>query len=227
MKKLLSKKNLLIILLLGFLILLVCGWSYSRAELSAFKKQILKFDLKEQKYIQTIEDNGTQRVEQEQIILSQKDAIANNLLEIKKLKKINSQVVINTITKIDSVFVPFVVDSINNGDTLREDNYIIVPQVYSITDKWYSLDGKIQRYGIMLDSLSFHNELQLTIGQKSNGFLKKTTPVVIVEYSNPYVRTTGMQNIVIKNELKWYDKKGFWLGVGFVGGIGTSIMLKD
>ena len=66
---------------------MVCGYYTSRAELSDFKNQILKFDLKEQKYLETINDNGSRVVEQEQIILSQKDAIANNLYRDKKIKK--------------------------------------------------------------------------------------------------------------------------------------------
>ena len=77
-----------------------------------------------------------------------------------------------------------------------------------------------------MDSLSFNNELKLTLGNKSNGLLKPTTPLVLVEYSNPYVSTTGLQNIVIQNDLKWYDRKGFLIGVGFLTGMTTTIILN-
>ena len=219
------KKNGLIVLLLIVVLLLVCGYYTSRAELSDFKGQMLKFDLKEQKYIETIGEDGSRIVEQEQIILSQKDAIAHNLLEIKRLKKIKSQVIINTITHIDSVFVPFVVDSTSN-DTLTNDNYIIIPKRFALSEQWYRLNGSINKEGLLIDTLNFNNELTLTIGQKSQGLFKKSKPIVLVEYSNPYVNTTSMQNIIIKDDLRFYDKKSFWYGLGVVSGIGTAIIIN-
>lgn len=212
-------------MLLLIIALLVCGYYNSRAELSDYKNQILKFDLKEQKFLQTINEDGKFLAEQEQIILSQKDAIANNLLEISKLKKIKSQVIVSTITQIDSVFVPFIVDS-TITDTIRSDNYIIIPKKFSLDDKWYSIKGNILKNGLLIDTLSFNNQLTLTIGNKSQGLFKKTKPVVLIEYSNPYVKTRTMQNIIIKDDLRFYDKKSFWFGFGFIGGIGTAIMLK-
>jgi len=219
------KKNGLIVLLLIVILLLVCGYYTSRAELSDFKSQILKFDLKEQKYIETIGENGERIVEQEQIILSQKDAIANNLLEIKRLKKIKSQVIVNTITQIDSVFVPFVMDSTSN-DTLTNDNYIIIPKRFALTEQWYRLNGSINKEGLLIDTLNFNNELTLTIGQKSQGLFKKSKPIVLVEYSNPYVNTTSMQNIIIKDDLRFYDKKSFWYGLGVGTGVLLPILIK-
>jgi len=217
------KKNGLIVLLLIVILLLVCGYFNSRAELSDFKSQISKFELSEQKYLETIDENGKQIVEQEQIILSQKDAIANNLLEINKLKEVKSKVVVNTITKIDSVFVPYIVDSV---DTTLSTNFISVPKRFSLSNEYYSFDGKINLNGLLIDSLSFQNELSLTIGNKSQGIFKKPKPIVLVEYSNPYVRTAKMQNIIIKNDLKFYDKKGFWFGLGLGTGVFIPLLLN-
>ena len=222
--KLLGKKNLLIGLLLLCIILLVCGYANTKLDLQHFKNAIGKLEFKEQKYLETIDENGNRIAEQEQIILTQAQAIDNNLLEIERLKEVSAQVVVNTITQIDSVFVPFYVDT-SLVDTMEFD-YLQVPQLFSLNDEWYSLGGKIEKTGLLLDSLSFSNELKLTLGNKSNGFLKPTTPLVLVEYSNPYVSTTGLQNIVIKNELKWYDKKGFLIGMGFLGGMTTTILLN-
>ena len=219
------KKNGLIVLLLIVILLMVCGYYNSRAELSDFKNQMSKFELKEQKYLETISENGNRIVEQEQIILSQTGAINNNLLEIKRLKEIKSQVIVNTITQIDSVFVPFVMDSTSN-DTLGLDNYIIIPKRFSLAEKWYSINGSINKTGLLIDTLNFNNELSLTIGSKSQGLFKKPKPIVLVEYSNPYVSTTSMQNIVIKNELRFYDKKSFWFGVGVGTGVLLPILIK-
>ena len=174
----LKNKNLLLALLLIFSILMVCGWVYEKAELKEYKDQMLKFELNEQKYLEMISEDGTFLAEQEQIILSQKDAINNHLLEIKNLKKIKSQVIVNTITKVDSVFIPFVSDT-TIKDTLVLDNFILVPQRFSLLDEWYSFDGTIKKGGVLLDSISFNNELSLTIGNKSMGFLKKSKQILI------------------------------------------------
>lgn len=218
----LDKKTLIIVVLLFSVSLLVWGYSVSATQLKEYKNQISKFELNEQRYIETIDENGKRVAEQEQIILSQKDAITHNLLEIERLKEVNAQVIVNTITEVDSVFVPFV----SANDTLVGENYIVVPKRFSLSDEWYSLNGKVIKGGVLLDSISFNNELKITIGNKSMGIFKKPKPVVLITNSSPYVRTTGLNNIVIKEDLRFYDKKSFWLGVGFFGGIGTSIMLS-
>ena len=105
-------------------------------------------------------------------------------------------------------------------------DFIKVPQMFSLQNEWYSLGGNINKSGLLLDSLSFNNELKITLGNRSEGILKPTTPLVLVEYSNPYVSTTGLQNIVIQNDLKWYDKKGFLIGIGFLGGMTTTLLLN-
>ena len=222
--KLISKKNLLIGLLIVCIILLVCGYANTKADLSSFKSQIGKLEFKEQKYLETISENGNKIAEQEQIILTQTQALDNNLLEIERLKKVSAQVVVNTITQIDSVFVPFYVDT-TITDSVDYD-FIKVPQMFSLQNEWYSLGGNINKSGLLLDSLSFNNELKITLGNRSEGILKPTTPLVLVEYSNPYVSTTGLQNIVIQNDLKWYDKKGFLIGIGFLGGMTTTLLLN-
>lgn len=66
-----------------------------------------KFELGEQKFLTTINEKGETINEQEQLILSQKDAIAHNVLEIENLKKVQSQVIVKTNTIIDSVFYSF------------------------------------------------------------------------------------------------------------------------
>ena len=95
-------QNKFLILCLALLFILITQLLSSNAKLNEYKEQIIKFKDGEQFFTQKINDNGEKIAEQDQIILSQKDAIANNLLVIEDLKKIKSQVTIKTITKIDS-----------------------------------------------------------------------------------------------------------------------------
>ena len=115
--------------------------------------------------------------------------------------------------------MPFLVDSLSN-DTISTNNYIIIPKRFALSKEWYNISGKIQKTGLLIDTLSFNNELSLTIGNKSQGLFKKPKPIVLVEYSNPYVKTQSMQNIIIKNE--------FWIGVvaGMIIASGIGYFMK-
>jgi len=137
--------------------------------------------------------------------------------------------IISTITQIVSIFIPFIgndiVIYIINNDTLIAESFISVPKLFSLSDDWYSLSGVVKSKGVLMDSISFNTEVKITMGDKSVGLFKKPQPVILLEYDNPYVNTTGLQNIIIKDDLKFYDKRGFLLGVGFVGGLMTTILL--
>jgi hypothetical protein len=220
-------KTLVIVLLLVLVCFLVCGYLSSKAELSHFKNQVTKLDFETQKFKETISENGCRIVEQEQLILSQKDALDLKILEVEKLKKVQSQVIVKTITQIDSVFIPFLeTDTIvlNQSDTIN--TYLKVPMDFSILNEFYKIKGVVNTKGINLDSLSFTNKMNITIGSKSQGVFKKPKPIVLITNENPYVNTISMQNVVIKNEIKWYNKKGLWFGVGVALGVAIPVIIK-
>ena len=246
-----------IVLLFVALALLVwrgCSW---RAELLSYQKKISNLGLREQTFKEKIEEDGTRIAEQEELILTQKQAIQNDLIRIVELRKIKSQVNVKTITKIDSVFIPFdetwqdenfwddddlvyVNDStflvqidystLVNIDTLREQyrkkpEVIYVPKTFSLVDDYYSLSGNVKKTGVFIDSLRLFNDLTISTGLQSQGIFKRPKPMVIVDYQNPYVSTRNLSNITIKDKLKWYDRKGFWFGLGLLGGVTTTYFI--
>ena len=195
------------------------------SKLQDYKNQVVKFKDTEQVFVEKLNEKGEKLAEQEQVILSQKDAIAHNLLEIDKLKQINSQVKVRTITKIDSVFVPII-------DTVERVVYdttgfalLKLPTKFGLENEFYSLYSTINSTGMLIDSLSLYNRQVITIGFESNGIFKSPTPKVLVTNENPYVSVNSLSNVVIKNDLKWYEKKAVWGGIGFVGGLGTFILI--
>ena len=190
-----------------FVLLVLCLIAYTltlRANLNDYKRQVKKLDLQQTEFITMVDKQGLLISEQEQIILSQKDAIEMNLLEIENLKKVNSQVSVVTQTIVDSVFIPF------QSDTLKN---------FGLYDKWYGLSGIVENRGVKLDSIYFNNDMRITIGYKKNGWFKKPSPIVKIKNENPYSRVVNMQNVVIDNPTKWYEKKGFLIGGGLLGGI--------
>ena len=217
-KKLKQHTLTIILLLLAFFIWQTMSMN---SKLQDYKNQVVKFKNGEQVFVEKLNNKGEKIAEQEQIILSQSDAIAHNLLEIETLKKINSQVQVQTITKIDSVFIPII-------DTVERVIYdttglalLKLPTKFGLNNEWYSLYSTINTDGMFIDSLSLYNKQTITFGLKSNGFLKKPTPSLIVKNENPYVNINSMSNIVIKNDIRFYDKKGFWYGLG----VGTGILI--
>ena len=214
-------KNNALPICIVILLLLVWQLISANSEIRDYKNQVVKFKDGEQVFIEKLSKNGDKIAEQEQVILTQKDAIAHNLLEIEELKKIKSQVTVKTITKIDSVFVP-IIDTVERvvfdttGIALLK-----LPTKFGLEDEWYSLFSTVNKDGMWIDSLSLYNRQTITLGMKSNGFFKSPTPTVLVKNENPYVNVNSLRNVVIKNDTRFYDKKGFWFGVG----IGTGILI--
>ena len=207
-----------------FVVILFLVWKgcEQKAQLSNFKIEVQKFKSGEQIFLKTINEEGGLILEQKQVILSQKDAINNNLLEINRLKKIKSQVKIISQIALDSVFIPFhdtlYIDTSNKINNALN-SFISVPRKFNISNMFYSFDGTVKKTGVILDSVRFNNQMTITFGLKSIGIFKKPTPVVDIEYNSPYINTKSLNNIVIKNELKWYEKKPVFFGFGIVGGI--------
>ena len=215
-KKVKHKAFIICVLLLGFFI-----WqSFAKhAQLTEYRNQIVKFKDGEQVFIEKLNEKGEKIAEQEQVILTQKDAIAHNLLEIDRLKEVKSQVKIRTITKIDSVFIP-IIDTVERIviDTAGV-ALLRLPTKFGLDNEWYSIYSTINTGGLLIDSLSINNRQIITLGMKSNGLFQSPTPTVLIKNENPYVQVSSLSNVVIKKDLKFYDHKGFWAGMGFLGGV--------
>ena len=135
-------------------------------------------------------------------------------------KDVQSQVRIRNIIKIDSILVPYT-------DTLYlHDSIPFIPRKFNLSNEFYSFNGKTQRNSVLLDSVSFTSGLDITIGSKKMGWFKSPKPIVEVEYTNPYISTTSINNVIIKDEPKWYEKNGLWFGVGIGVGIVGGILIN-
>jgi hypothetical protein len=182
-------------------------------------KQLLQnlnaLDISNQKFETEILENKEKITSQNQIILTQQQAIDNGLIEIEKLKKIKSKVRFVTNTQIDTVFVPF--DRIVR-DTI--DSSFGVKKYFTFTEPkgWYSLDGFSSDIGVGIDKLSIKNDYSIYIADKKVNLFGKSNPEVILHNKNPYTETIQMQNVVITVYKPFYKKNSFWTGVGFLGG---------
>ncbi len=203
-----------------FVLLLLAISMLDACEKDKVNKNLLRniesLDITNQKFKTELNKNKEKVTSQNQIILTQQQAIDNGLIEIKKLKKIKSKVRLVTNTKIDTVFIPYnrvVVDS-SSTEPIQFRNYFD----YQEPKGWYSLSGYASQLGIGIDSLRVKNDYSIYIADKKLNIFGKSNPEVILLNKNPYTETIQMQNVIIKVYTPFYKKNTFWAGVGFVGG---------
>ena len=177
---------------------------------------ISSLDISNQRFKTEIKDNGDKINSQNQIILTQEQAINNGLIEIEGLKRVKSKVSVVTSTEIDTVFIPYnrvVVDTSSSKPTQYR-NYFD----YQEPKGWYSIGGYSSELGITIDSLRIKNDFSIYIADKKINLFGKSNPEVLLLNKNPYTETIQMQNVIITMYKPFYKKNSFWVGVGLVGG---------
>ena len=207
------KSNLIWIVIL----LIFCGVIYGKQQsVNHFKSQINKFTLENLAFEEEVNKKGERIISQEQIILSQKDAIEQGLLKIDRLKKVKSQVNIVTETKIDTFIVSHtdtIVEYIDGGAFLK------LPQTYNYNTEHLNFGAEVSKYGLKVNNISILNTSTITIGYKGNGLFKKSTPIVELTNSNPYVQTNSVGNVVIEEKKNLITNPKVWGGVGLLLGL--------
>ena len=207
-----KSKNIMIVVLLILLATLSLYVIGGNIELQNYQNQIAKFSLKEQAYLEQIDDKGNRLVEQEQIIMSQDQAISSGLLEIDELKEINSQVSVITNTIIDTIIVSHVdtvVQEINGN------SYLKLPQQYTFADEYLNFKAEINKVGLSIDNITIFNETTVTIGKERQGFFK-------IKNTNTYMNTINVQNVVIENKPDLIHDKRAWGLVGILIGLALN-----
>ena len=218
-------------LLIAMLCFSVWDGCQSKKEARDFGNQMSEYNVKEQGFITTISRQGKKITRQNQIILTNKQAIQQGLIENTRLKKIKSQVRIITRVKIEKEFIPFndydIFDDVGYLDT---EKMISVPKPFKMLNEWYWIAGRIVKKGIEIDSIQFFNRMTITIGDKKlkglRNVFKHRIPTVEIVNESPYVSVEGLQNVVIKKRRKrWYETTTFKVMVGFGMGLYTATKL--
>ena len=199
--------------------------------------QVSELQLGEKQFKTKLLEDSSTIATQSQTILSQDEAIKLGLLKLEgSIKIVQSQVRQKQIINIDSVAIPYVPENfadttgwmvkIKQGDSSKASldsllaNSVIIPKKFSLKSEWYSFDGKVQREGLLLDSLAIKNESSVSVGWKKAGFLGLSKePIVEIKNTNPYLSVTKMSNVVVKKKKGVFQNPIFWSGLGMLGGI--------
>lgn len=150
---------------------------------------------------------------QKQVIIDKNSKLAKQADTIQGLKNQKQRVRIFTRTLVvrDTVKIPS--DQILTFDSI---DYIKLPFVFSMFNKWYGYQFTLTRDNVILDSLYLNNELEAIWGVEDHGFIKNLVkanyPIVSIVQKNPFSKTTEVNNYTFKD----YKKKRFSLS-GQVG----------
>jgi hypothetical protein len=71
---------------------------------------------------------------------------------------------------------------------------------------------------VVFSTISFPDSISILTADKKHLF-RKNEFIVSVSHSNPLVKTTGIQNLTISEERKWWRSAWIEAGVGFLGGV--------
>lgn len=131
---------------------------------------------------------------------------------VSKFKDIKGGVVVKETTIVREVAVPF--DKIIPCD--------FKPFQANKVTKDFMFYTTVANTGLTIDSLKIPNEAKIIIGDRREGFLKlKSSLVVDVNNTNPYIQTSNISGYIYEPKKKWYER--MWVnfavgaGVGFVG----------
>jgi len=232
-----KKSESILLISLGLLILMLL-WKgcQMQKENENLLKQVSSYQVGEKQFKTKMQDDSSTIALQTQTILTQEQAVRIGVLRLEgSIRKVQSQVRELQEISINDVPVQYIPDDYadttewiakyRGGDTSKaicdslKANSVIVPKAFGVSDKWYSINGKVKKDGLLLDSLKIFNESSVTIGWKNKGFLGlKKEPVVEIKNTNPYLKVTKMNNVIIQKKKNIFQSPFFWLGVGVVGG---------
>jgi hypothetical protein len=226
-------------LLLIILILLIKGCQ-DEQDKKRIESQLKQFDLVNQNFENKILQDSSTISLQKQTILTQEIAIKNGLLKLNEIKKAQSQVREVQKIRLDTVFIGYQHSPVDTMEWVKKiqrgersarlmdsiiKNSVIVPREFKTENKWYSISGKVKKDGVLMDSIKLENESSVTIGYKKYGFLKlKKEPIVEIHNTNPYLKVSKLNNVVIKENSSVFKSKTFWLGLGTLIGIAIKTL---
>jgi hypothetical protein len=116
------------------------------------------------------------------------------------------------------------------GDTVIIDRvpHIRLPLKFYKAEKFWVIGGSLTTKGnLQIDSLIMNADFTYAVGDTiRKGLFKRKDKVIRMRIDNPNMQITGMQNIYIKQEKKWYQTTAFKLGVGALIGFGVAKAAK-
>jgi hypothetical protein len=178
-----------------------------------------------------INDGFTKRVYDDSLVVySQRQMIVDKETAIKMLQSEADKLRLTNLQELAKFKTKTIIKTeIKLGDPIYIDSFphLKLPRSFSKVDKWLTIDGTINRLGLLqIDSIESYGTLTYAVGDSArDGLISKimgrTDKVVRLNIDNPNMSISGMSNIYIRDDKKWWQSKGvaFILGAAIGGGI--------
>jgi hypothetical protein len=178
------------------------------------------------KFTSTRFDDSSTIVTQAQIIAKNESIVAIQAAEIAALElKLENPVEVVKFKTRTVIKTEFKV-----GDTVIIDRvpHLRLPLNFYKAEKFWVIGGQLTTKGnLQIDSLIMNADFTYAVGDTiRKGLFKRKDKVIRMRIDNPNMQITGMQNIYIKQEKKWYQTTAFKLGVGALIGFGAAKAAK-
>jgi hypothetical protein len=112
------------------------------------------------------------------------------------------------------------------GDTIIIDRHphLRLPMKFYKAEKFWVIGGSLTNKGsLQIDSLIMNADFTYAVGDTiRKGLFKRKDKIIRMRIDNPSMQITGMNNIYIKEDKKWYQTTAFKLGVGALIGFGVA-----
>jgi hypothetical protein len=152
-------------------------------------------------------------------LISQAQTIVSSERKYKDLEKINKSLEIKASQAVQYRTKTVVKTEFQLGETVYIDSFshLRLPRSFGREGKWLSIGGTINRLGLLqIDSIVIPVSYTVAIGDTlRKGFLsRKRDKVVRIGIDNPYVEVTGMNNIIVRQDKKWWQTDAAKIGLG-------------
>jgi hypothetical protein len=173
-------------------------------------------------------DEFTIRIAQDSAkIYSQSQTIVSSERKYAELEKINAALGIKASQAVQYRTKTVIQTEFELGDTVYIDSFphLRLPRSFGREGKWLSIGGTINRVGrLQIDSLIIPVSYTVAIGDtlRKGSILRKRDKVVRIAVDNPYVSVTGISNVVIRQDKKWWQTDAAKIGLGAFIGFGLT-----
>ena len=170
----------------------------------------------------------TMRIAQDSAkIYSQSQTIVSSERKYAELEKINAALGIKANQAVQYRTKTVIQTEFELGDTVYIDSFphLRLPRSFGREGKWLSIGGTINRVGrLQIDSMIIPVAYTVAIGDtlREGSILRKRDKVVRIAVDNPYVSVTGINNVVIRQDKKWYQTDAAKIGLGAFIGFGLT-----
>lgn len=168
------------------------------ANIDALNSKISTYELENGQLVSSNLSLQFDKDQLEDLVISQDKELEEIYKKFSEVKTVTKTV---TITKIDSVDVPFEVKV--PCDFERSD---------SVIDKHYSFDYAVNQNGLKIKNLTIPDSVSIVTGSKRKWFLGKKTYTIDITHSNPNIQETSLQHYEVQEPKKWYQTDGAKMG---------------